>query len=192
MGDNMKKVIKKSYNIYLFILVLSLIGLSSGYLYYQVQSKNMKEELTTKINIKEELNTGVNNIPKRLKTISKTLIYSITIIPEVINIFNIFYIPFETGFILNLLETFSLKFSLIYISLYHIIPLLFNLILIRISLSLSKSIIELLIFKDKLSIKNLKVNIKRYFIVSVLLIIYEIIILIFSTNINGYLVTFIN
>lgn len=188
----MKKVIKKSYNIYLFILVLSLIGLSSGYLYYQVQSKNMKEELTTKINIKEELNTGVNNIPKRLKTISKTLIYSIAIIPEVINIFNIFYIPFETGFILNLLETFSLKFSLIYISLYHIIPLLFNLILIRISLSLSKSIIELLIFKDKLSIKNLKVNIKRYFIVSILLIIYEIIILIFSTNINGYLVTFIN
>ncbi len=160
-------------------------------MYYQVQSTNTKQELTTKINIKEELTKGVNNIPKRFKQISKTFIYGITIIPQVINIFNIFYIPFEIGFILNLLESFSIKLSLIYITLYHIIPLLFNLILIRISLSLSKSIIELLIFKDKLSTRTIKYHLKKYFLISILLIIYEIFILIFSTNINAYLVTFI-
>lgn len=187
----MLKVLKKYHNIYIFILILSLIGLSTGYMYYEVQTSTTKQELTTSINIKEELSSGVNNIPKRFKIISKTLINSITILPQIINIFNIFYIPFETGFILNLLESFSIKFSLIYISIYHIIPLLFTLILIKISLSLSKSIIELLLFKDKLSIKNLKLHLKKYFLVSIIYLLYELLILIFSTNINSYLVTFI-
>ena len=48
----MRKIISTTY---LFILVLSLIGLSTGYLYYETQSSNIKEELSTKINLKEEL-----------------------------------------------------------------------------------------------------------------------------------------
>lgn len=179
-------------NIYLFILILSFIGLSTGYTYYQVQSPTIKEELISKINLKEELSGGVNNIPKRIKTIIKTISNSILIIPQIINIFNIFYIPFQTGFILNLLDTYSLKFSLIYISIYHIIPFIYNVLLIKISLSISKSIIELLIYKDKLSIKSIKHNLKKYLIISILYLFYEFIILIFSSNINSYLVTFIN
>jgi hypothetical protein len=182
----MRKIISTTY---LFILVLSLIGLSTGYLYYETQSSNIKEELSTKINLKEELSTGVNNIPKRLKQIIKTLIYSITILPSILNIINIFYYPFQIGFILNLLESFSIKLSLIYISIYHIIPLLFNLILIRIGIKLSKNIIELILFKDKLSIKDLKRNLKHYLIVAILLLFFEFLILIFSVNINSYLVT---
>ncbi|MBE6145939.1 MAG: hypothetical protein E7171_04880 [Firmicutes bacterium] len=178
-------------NIYLFIIILSLIGLSTGYLYYETQSPSIKEELTTKINIKEDLSHGVNNIPKRLKIILKTLIYSITIIPVIINIFNIFYYPFQIGFILSLLETFSIKLSLIFITIYHLIPLIFTLILIRISFKITKNIIELIIFKDKLSIKHIKSNLKQYLLVSLILLFYEFIILIFSTNINSYLVTFI-
>lgn len=178
-------------NIYLFIIVLSLIGLSTGYLYYETQSPSIKEELTAKINIKEDLSHGVNNIPKRLKIILKTLIYSITIIPVIINIFNIFYYPFQIGFILSLLETFSIKLSLIFITIYHLIPLIFTLILIRVSFKITKNIIELIIFKDKLSIKNIKSNLKQYILVSLILLFYEFIILIFSTNINLYLVTFI-
>lgn len=182
---------KKLNNIYLFILILSLIGLSTGYTYYQVQSTNIKEELISKINLKEELSSGVNNIPKRTKSIIKTLIYSITIIPQVINIFNIFYIPFQTGFILNLLDTFTIKFSLIYITIYHLIPLIFICILTKKSLNISKSIIELLLYKDKLSIKTLKKHLKEYIIISFISLFYEFIILIFSSNINSYLVTFI-
>lgn len=188
----MTKVIKKYKNIYIFILALSLIGLSTGYMYYQTQSKSTKEELVDKLNIKDSLNYGVNNITKRLKVVTKTFIYSITIIPQVINIFNIFYLPFETGFILNLLESFSLKFSLIYITTYHLIPLILTLILIKISLILSKNIVELIIFKDKLSIKHLKKQLLKYLLVSLTLFIYEIFILIFSTNINGYLMTFLS
>ena len=160
-------------------------------MYYQTQSSELQSKITNDLNIKETLKQGVNNIPKRTKFIIKTLIYSITILPQIINIFNIFYIPFETGFILNILNAYSLKFSIIYITIYHIIPLIIELILIKISIMLSKRIIELLIFKDKLSIKNLKHQTKKYLIISSILIIYEIFIYIFSTNINGYLVTFI-
>ena len=188
----MTKTIKKYKNIYVFILVLSLIGLSTGYLYYQTQSKTTKEELVNKLDIKESLKYGVNNLNKRINIVTKTLIYSITVIPQVINIFNIFYLPFETGFILNLLESYSLKFSLIYITTYHLIPLILTIILIKIGLILSKNIIELIIFKDKLSIKNLKRQLLKYLIVSILLLIYEIFIFIFSTNINGYLMTFLS
>ena len=188
----MAKTIKKYKNIYMFILALSLVGLSTGYLYYQTQSKNTKEELLNKLDIKESLNYGVNNLNKRVNIVTKTLIYSITIIPQVINVFNIFYLPFETGFILNLLESYSIKFSLIYITTYHLIPIVLTLILIKISLILSKNIIELIIFKDKLSIKNLKKQLLKYLIVSLILFIYEIFILIFSTNINGYLITFLS
>lgn len=188
MGDYMHKIIS---NIYLFIIILSLIGLSTGYLYYETQSPSTKEELITKINIKEDLSHGVNNIPKRLKIILKILIYSITILPILINIFNIFYYPFQIGFILGILESFSIKLSLIFLTIYHIIPLLFTLILIRISIKLSKNIIELLIFKDKLSIKSIKHNLKQYLLVTIILLFYEFLIIIFSTNINSYLVTFI-
>ena len=42
----MTKVIRKYRNIYIFILILSLIGLSSGYMYYQTQSKEVKNIIT--------------------------------------------------------------------------------------------------------------------------------------------------
>ena len=163
-------------SVYLFIIILSLIGLSTGYLYYETQSSNIKNELKNKINIKEELSQGINNFPKRTKQVIKILLYSITILPSIINIFNIFYYPFQIGFILNLLESFSIKFSLLYITIYHIIPLLYNLILIRTGIKLSKNILELLIFKDKLSIKDLKRNFKHYIIVSIMLLFYELLI----------------
>ena len=183
---------KIRHNINLFILILSLIGLSSGYIYYQIQDQQTKDELINAIDIKDELNSGINNIPKRIKIVTKIFFYGLTLIPQIINVFNIFYMPFEIGFILNLLESFSLKFSVIYITIYHIIPLIFTLLLIRISLKLSKFILELLVFKDKISIKNLRCSLKKYIFVSLLLFFYEFLLLIFSKNINTYLVVFFN
>ena len=178
-------------NIYLFILILSLIGLGSGYTYYQVQTIEIKNELITMIDLKEELSSGVNNIPKRFKVIIKTLINSLLVIPQLVNLFNIFYMPFQTGFVLNLLDDFSLKFSLIYIFIYHIIPIVFNLFLIKISFNISKALIELLLYRDKLGISILKRYLKRYVVLSFVFIFYEFIVWIFSSNINAYLVTFI-
>ena len=66
-----------------------------------------------------------------------------------------------------------------------------NAMILNGGIKLSKNIIELIIFKDKLSIKDLKHNLKHYLIVSIILLFYEFLILIFSTNINSYLVTFI-
>ena len=188
----MSKVLKKYKNIYIFILILSLIGLSSGYIYHKVQPTKTKEELIESINIEEELTHTINNIPKASMIIIKTLLYSILIIPQLINIFNIFYKPFQIGFILNMLETYSLKFSLLYVSIYHILPLVFSLILIKISLIISKNIIELLIYKDKLSIKHLKQQLKKYLIISIIYLFYEFIIIIFSSIINSYLMTIIS
>ena len=187
----MKKLNKYKY-IYLFIVVLALIGFISGYFYYNVQSSSTKEDIINKININEELSTTTNNTFKRLKETSIYLISSITIIPEVINIFNIYYEPFQVGFIFNILNSYNLKFSLLYTLIYHLIPLLFKLILIRITMTITYSFIKYIFKKNKKDKNKTIILIKKYLLISFFLLFYEFIIFIFNANIHSYLMTFLN
>ena len=186
----MKNLFKYKY-LYTFLIIITTIGFISGYLYFKIQPENTKQEALEMINIHDELNNSVNNIPKRLKFISKTSIYSITIIPQIFNIFETFYKPFQQGFIFNLLNQYNLKLSFFYNLIYNFIPLIFYLVLIRISISVSTNIISYIIFKEIKKINILKKLIKKYFLISTFLIFYEFIIMIFSTNINAYLMTLI-
>lgn len=187
----MKKQHIKQRNIYIFLITLSLIGLISGTLYYEFQPNTIKTDITNKLNIQEELNNRVNNLPKSIKESSSILIYSVLIIPSIINIFNIFYNPFKIGFLYNVLKTYSLKLSIIYILIYQIIPYLFQLILTKISITLIYSIIKKLIYYKKESFNRIILLLKKYFIISIFLFIYEILIIIISKNINSYLMTFL-
>lgn len=187
----MKKRSNKRRNIYIFLITLSLIGLVSGYFYYQLQPSNIKTDITNKLNITEELNTRVNNLTKSIKTSFKILFNSILIIPSIINIFNIFYKPFQIGFLFNILNSYSLKLSLIYNTIYQIIPYIFQVILTKISITLIYSIIKKIINYKKESLNKIILLLKKYLIISIFLFIYEILIIIISKKINLYLMTFL-
>lgn len=185
----MTKLISKYKNIYIFLITLSIIGLLSGYFYYQIQPSTTKSEIKENLNIKENTNGRINNITKRLKDNTKILIFSILVIPIIINLFNIFYKPFEIGFIFNALSIYNTKFSLIYTISYLTIPFIISLILTRISITIIHNIIKYLLIKDKQSKKIIKSSLKKYILLLIISIIYEIIIIILSPYINTYLMT---
>lgn len=186
----MQKLTKYKY-LYTFLSVLALIGFISGYIYYSIQPETIKESTIQTINIKEELSSPFNNIKKRTATTLKTFINGIFIIPQIKNIFNIFYTPFQIGFIFNILKNYSIALSSIYILIYFIIPFAFTFVLTRISLTISYNIIRAIILKNKKYYKEIKKLIKKYLLISLILLICEVIITIFSSNINDYLMTFL-
>ena len=59
--------------LYLFITIIALIGLISGYNYYNIQNEDTKNKIINSINIKEELKQNTNNIIKRFKKSSLIL-----------------------------------------------------------------------------------------------------------------------
>lgn len=188
----MTRLVAKYHSIYLFIGTLSLIGFITGYFYYRVQEDSIKTEIIESINIEETLSEGFNNIFKRVKDYSILFGSSFLIIFIFSNVFKCFTIPFEIGFIFSLLSIYKWKFSIIYMGIYYIIPFLFMLILIRISFSLSISIVKYLIFRDSKLLRYIKVQCFKYLIIVFIAIFYEFIISIFSYNINLYLMTFIS
>lgn len=187
----MVRNIVKHHNIYIFIIVLALIAFITGRVYYNVQSKNTKDSIKETIAIEEDLSYPTNNILKRIKSTSIILVSSIFIITQIFNIFKIFSMPFEIGFIFSFLKSYSFKLALIYTTLYQIIPLIISLILIRISITISFNIIEAIIYRKRSTLLKIKHLFKKYLLIFAFLILYEIIIAIFSININAYLLTFL-
>lgn len=185
------KYIKKHKYIYLFILTFSIIGFITGYFFYQTQQQSTKNEIKEAINIKEDLKAGTNNISKRIKQIFIIFISSIFCITIISNYLKVFTEPFQIGFITAFLLSIGTKFTIIYLTIYHLIPLILILIIIRISATITYNIIKLLIYRDNKSKKQLIVIIKKYILISIILIIYELIISIISPNINAYLMTII-
>ena len=170
----MAKNIVKYHSIYLFISILTLIGFITGLCYYKVQNDSIKQNIKESINIEKDLSSGTNNILKRTKSSVNILINSFLIITQLSNISNVFIKPFEIGFISSFLSTYNFKLSIIYTTIYHIIPLLFSLILTRISITISINIIKLLIKRDKKTFKHLKLIFLKYILITSFLLIYEI------------------
>lgn len=180
----MKKLRRQSKNINTFIIILSFIGLISGYNYYKYSDITEKEELKNTINIEENLKRR----PKILRNIIDPIIIlvsSILIIPSIINIIKIFYNPFTIGYLFALISSFNLKLSIYYNLIYQIIPNIFLLILIKTSIKITINIIKNLYKRT-----NIKKYIKKYILISIFYYIYIIIIYIFSININTNLLKF--
>ena len=162
-------------NIYLFITILSFIGLISGYNFYKVSDK----EIINNINIEETISKRpkiINNVLEPITIIT----YSILIIPTIINVIKLFYKPFTIGYLIGLLNN---KVSINYIILFHIIPYIFQIILISIGIRITINLIKKIFIKNK-SIKRL---LKKYILITIIYYIYIIIIYIFSINIIPYL-----
>jgi len=182
----------KHRNIYLFLYLLAIIGLITGLKYYDIQNEETKTEIKNQINIQNELSQRTNIITKETKLIIKTYLCGLTIIPQIINITNIFYEPFKLGFISKYLLGYNIRFTLTYILFYEFIPIVFLLILIRISFSISKAIISWFIYHNsKYKNKIIQLSLK-YLIISFTLFLYSVILFIFSININEYLLSLLN
>lgn len=184
--------IKKRRNIIIFYLIITLIGLTSGYKFYSYQEEKTKQTIIEKIDIKENLSYKTNNILNDFKDILKILIYSTLLITLFINIFNIFYKSFQIGFLFNILNSLNTKLSIIYLSIYKVVPLIFLIILSNKGIKITKSIISYLLNKKKEHKQNIILNIKCFISTSFILISYEFIIFLYSEIINKYLLTLLN
>lgn len=187
----MLKMIIKHQSIYTFLIGIVLIGFISGNIYYRLQTTEEKETIVNNINLKETIQEKNLNIFTNLKYIAIILISAIIIIPHIISIIKLFYESFKLGFILNIIININLKCLIIYLLIYEIIPLLFIIILNRISLSISYNNLKLRFKKDnktKITKNNL---LKKIFLITIIYIIYIVITIIFKKIINNYLVTLI-
>ena len=183
---------KKSKTTIIFYTIITIIGLISGYKFYTYQDTNIKQSIIEKIDIKENLSYKSNNILKDLKDIIIIFIYSLLIITSLINLFNIFYKSFQIGFLFNILNSLSTKLSIIYISIYKVIPYIFIIILTNIGFKLSKSLIQYILTKKKDIIPKIIRLIKKIITTSIILISYEFIVFLYSEIINKYLITLLN
>ncbi len=187
----MTKLLSKYKNIYIFLITLSIIGIISGYIYYQIQPKSIKTEIKESFEIKENLDKRINNTKRDIPPALKIIISSILVIPIIISIFHIFYKPFEIGFIFNLLSAYNIKLSIIYSLTYLIIPFIIVLFLTRISITFSYNLYKHILIRDTKSKSIYKSSIKKYLLLTFFLLIYEILIIIISPIINSYLMTFL-
>ena len=175
----MLNTIKKHKYSYLFITILSTIGFISGIIYYQIQPKHIKAETKEILNIKEELNIRQNNIIKSLKNNTSILFYTMSVIFIFKNI------------IFSLLNTYNKKLSIIYTLFYNLPAIIISLILIRISFTIIIKISNYIITKNKKVKREIITQLKKYLIILMIELIYQIIIYIISPQINSYLMTFL-
>ena len=178
---------KKMKNIYIFLSIICLISFIAGFKYYDFQNDTEKNEIKENIDIKKTLNTRENNILKTSKNIAIIFICSILIIPILINITKLFYESFAIAFVMSILKTYSFKIAFLFGFVYYIIPLIFLIWLVRIGISISKQIIKYFLKHEKNTKKRLILLIKKYILISIFLIIYQILIFIFSPFLNNYL-----
>ena len=176
----------------IFNLKITFLGLITGYNIYSNQSQETKTKITEKLNIKENLSYKTNNILKDLKDILIILIFSILIIPNILNIFNLFYKSLIIGFLISILSSINIKLTLIYITLYKLIPYIFLIFLTTIGIKISKNIIKYIINKSKENKHLIIKRIKLFTKVSFILITYEFILFLYSEIINKYLITLLN
>ena len=185
----MVKVIKKYKNIYMFIIIVAIIGILSGYIYGKYQPIENKEQIEKSINIEEILSNSTNNSVLYLKKNIKITLLSLTPITAISNIISIYYEPFTIGFIINTFSKYPFKFKITFLNIYYIIPLLFTLLIIKNSLGITYEITKKIVKKDKNN--KTKKLIKKQILLIIISLTYELIIWLYSGLINNYLIKII-
>ena len=185
--------IKAKRSIIIFYSIITLIGLISGYKFYETQPTDTKTTIKEKLDIKENLSYKSNNILKSIKEILIIFICSITIIPCIINLFNTFYKTFQIGFLYNVLKQINIKLSLTYIAIYKLIPSILIIILTQIGFQITLNIIKTILSNKNNKYLNIsRKKIKQFIIISTILITSELITFLYSEILNNYLLTLLN
>lgn len=187
----MLKILRKHQSIYLFLFVLSFIGFISGNEYYSIQDSSTKEEISSTYNLNETLQFNNSNISKAVKDSFTIFLCGLFVLPQLYSIFYTFYYPFQLGFLFSFLRSIHYKLAIKYFCFYHLFPLISILILIRISLTISKEVVALIIYKQKKYWIRIQLLFYKYFFFAFLSLLYHFIIGIFSFNINQTLIPFL-
>ncbi len=187
-----KKTMLKYRPIYFFIIILSSIGIITGRQYYKNLTPEIKTSIKTEINFQKSLENRANNLPKRAKQATKIFVYSILILPAFLNVFEIYMSSFSLGIMFSVIASYKLKFKVIYLLFYNLIPWFLTLLLIKVSFTITKYLIKYLFNKkDQDNKKHLALILKKYLLLSIILFIYEFLILIYSPTLNNYLLSLI-
>lgn len=187
-----KRTSFKYSNVYIFLGILLAIGFFTGSKYYKLQSEKTKIAITQQVNFTESLNGSTDNIFKSIKSATKVFILSLSIIGIVGNIYQIFFESFALGFLWQIIKKFPWKFKFCYFLVYHFIPLLFIVYLIKISFSITKNFVVFLTHSHNKDIKkHLKLYIKKFLLIFIFLLIYEFLVFINSRSFNKFLLSLI-
>lgn len=171
----MWQLLKKNKKYLKFVLMVVIIGLLFGFVYYHFLSSD------TKLNINNTLidfsNFRVNNILKDLIIMSLILVLSFFIVGIPLSIFYLFYESLSIGFLLNIFfASFGIKgiiYSIIYIFINKLLTFILMIIFIQKTINIGRYIIGIFIYKKDEEVRNkLILNFKNslYIIVIVLII----------------------
>ena len=178
----------KYFYIYLFLIIFVFIGLGCGFLYFN--NNEVGEEIRSSIDIKEILNNNSSPIVNDIKLSMIIFLSTFLVIFLPFMFFKLFFFSFSLGYLFHLLLGYGLLFDILFCLVYFIVPLLLLLLLCRVGCSITKSIV-LLLFKQT-KIHTLKIYIRQYFVIFIILLIYDFLLFIFSGLFNTFLLSMMN
>lgn len=186
----MKQCIKRNSKVIKFVVTLIIIGLLAGIILYLNLNSETKESIIKSI---DEINKNIliskqNNIVFHLLIISIFILFSLTIILYPLTYFYLFYEVLSFGFVLAFYTKINgiggLLYSLIYFVLNKALFLLILIYLNVVSFQLIKRIINSILQKDNISVRDLYQN---YFLKTIIsigaMLLFDIIIYFFGNKI---------
>ena len=187
----MLQILKKHQSIYLFFIVLSLVGFISGFQYYSIQSDSLKSDIYEEYNLKDNLSVSNSNLWKSFRLVLTILLCGIFVLPQIFNLFGSFYYPFQLGFLFSFLHSIHYKLALRYFCFYHLFPFLCFILLLRISFSISKEVIGFFLYRKRKYFIRIQLLCYKYLFISFFYLLYQFVISIFSLSINNSLIPFL-
>lgn len=182
----------------LFIIVLFLVGIIFGWVYYLKQDDLVKQTIMNSIVSLEDnlLANRVNNIVNHLCISIFIIILSFTIIGIPIIYFYIFFEGLSIGFSYSIIiSIFGLKgfiFCILYILFYKILFLVLVIYLIIRSFRISKNMFGLILYKNSQDIKNnILINLRKVILIFILIFIIDVFTYFLSSYFNNLLINFL-
>lgn len=192
----MKQV--KYKKLLLFTVIIFLMGLLFGAVYYFKQDEMVKQTLINSIlNIENGLaNNRINNILVHILIGVIIIVLSFTVISVPLIFFYIFFEGISIGFsyalVINAFGFKGILFFLIYTLLYKFIFLVLIIYLTIRALRISKNVLGFIIYRKSSELeKNIIINIRKVVIILIIIFLYDITIFFVSPILNKLLINFL-
>jgi len=182
----MQKLILKHKNYLKFIVIILLLGLLTGIIYYSLLNNEIKDNIAeTLLNYN---NYRYNGIIKDLIIMSLLLVTSLFVIGIPCSLFYLFYESLSIGFLISIFFA-SFKFSgllyiLIYILINRVLLLILMIIFVRKVINISRYIIGFFIYRKETQIGNkIILNFEKSIYIIIFVLIINIFLYFFSSSI---------
>ena len=174
----MQKFLAKNKKYLLFVLVILVIGVLTGIIFFFMQNSEVKNEIINSLS--QSSNYHYNAIMKDLIVCSILLVLSFFVIGLPLSIFYLFYEGLSLGFMLiTFLMTYSFKgliYMLIYILLNKLIPLILMIFFIQKLINIGRLVIGFIIYrKDNYIKEKIILNFKNSLYILIFILIFNII-----------------